>query len=228
MTQPPEQPRQWPPPLGNGNQPGTPGQWPAGGWQPPQQNGQPPAPYAGGQQPYPGAPHTGPQPYPGQPHPGAQAQPYPGPQAQPYPGQQVPGVAPQQQNSPYGGVFQPSAYGGLGAFSAAAVKKAPKSRRPWVIGGAVVAVVVVGAGAAWLSGAFQGDTLDQKSLQDGVTRVLAENYGEPDVKNVVCPSGKPVVNGTTFDCTVQLGGQTRKVTVRVLNDKPEYAVGAPH
>ncbi|QRP45354.1 DUF4333 domain-containing protein [Amycolatopsis sp. FDAARGOS 1241] len=222
MTQPPEQPQQWPPPSGHGTRPGNTGAWEAGGRQyRPQQNGQPPVtptPDAGGQ-PYPGAPHTGPQPYP--------AQPYTGPQAQPYASQHVPGGAPQHRNPPYGGGFQPSAYGGLGAFSAEAVKKAPKSRRPWVIGGAVVVVVVIGAGAAWLFGAFRGDTLDRKSLQDGVARVLAENYGEPDAKNVVCPSGEPAVNGTTFDCTVQLGGHTRKVTVRVLNDKPEYAVGAP-
>lgn len=91
-----------------------------------------------------------------------------------------------------------------------------------------MAVLVIGAGAAWLLGALQGDTLDQKSLQDGVSRVLVENYGEPDIKNVACPSGESTQNGTTFDCTLQLGGQPRKVTVRVLDDKPEYEVSAPH
>ncbi|MGW4489638.1 DUF4333 domain-containing protein [Amycolatopsis sp. NPDC004368] len=187
-------------------------------------------------QPYPGPaaqpyPTSGPQhqPY-ANPASGPQQQPYAtpasGPHQQPYAGQQVPGVPPQQQG--FGGGFQPTTYGGLGAFSAEAVQKAPRSRKPWLIGGAVVVVAVLGGGAAWLLGAFRGDTLEQKSLQDGVSKVLAENYGEPDVKNVSCPSGESTQNGTTFDCTLQLGGQPRKVTVRVLNDKPEYEVGAPH
>jgi hypothetical protein len=146
-------------------------------------------------------------------------------QDQPGPQQPGPQQTGQQQ---FGGGFQPSQYGGLGAFSAEAVRKAPRSKRPLVIGGGVVAVVVVGGVVAWLLGAFQGDTLEQKSLQDGVSRVLNQNYGEPDVKNVQCPSGESVTNGTTFDCSVQIGGQPKKVTVRVLNDKPEYSVGAPH
>ncbi|MEV6902034.1 DUF4333 domain-containing protein [Amycolatopsis sp. NPDC051372] len=204
---------------------GTPAQYPNTGGQPyanPQQYVNP------GAQSYPGvAPQqyaaNGPQPY-ANPASGLQQQPYAtGQQAQ-----QVPGVPPQQPGAAFGGGFQPTTYGGLGAFSAEAVKKAPRSKRPWVIAGAAVAVVIIGGGAAWLLGAFQGDTLDQKSLQDGVSRVLAENYGEPDVKNVACPSGESTQNGTTFDCTLQLGGQPRKVTVRVLNDKPEYEIGAPH
>ena len=142
-----------------------------------------------GAQPQPGVapqqyPASGPQQY---------ANPASAPQQQPYAtgqqAQQVPGVPPQQQGAAFGGGFQPTTYGGLGAFSAEAVKKAPRSKRPWVITGAAVAVVIIGGGAAWLLGAFQGDTLDQKSLQDGVSRVLAENYGEPDVKNVDLPFG---------------------------------------
>ncbi|HWD05544.1 MAG TPA: DUF4333 domain-containing protein [Amycolatopsis sp.] len=137
-------------------------------------------------------------------------------------------MAQQHQNPSYGGGFQPSAYGGLGAFSAEAVKGAPKPKRPWVIGGAVVVLLVIAGGAGWLLGAFRGDTLDQKSLEDGVARVLADNYGEPGATNVSCPAGESTVNGTTFDCTLRLAGQAKKVTVRVLNDKPEYSVGAPH
>ena len=89
-------------------------------------------------------------------------------------------------------------------------------------------VLVLGGGAAWLLGAFRGDVLDQQSLEDGVVKVLNENYGEPDVKNAQCPSNEAAKNGTTFDCTVQIAGQEKKVTVRVLNDRPEYEVGAPH
>jgi hypothetical protein len=108
------------------------------------------------------------------------------------------------------------------------VKRPPWYRKPVVLAGIAVVVVAAGLGTAWGLGAFGGDTLAQKSLQDGVSQVLRDSYGEPDVRNVECPSGETADNGTTFDCTVQLGGQRKKVTVRVLNDKPEYSVGAPH
>ncbi|WP_181777123.1 DUF4333 domain-containing protein [Amycolatopsis pittospori] len=160
-----------------------------------------------------------------------QQQPPQQPQQQPAPQQdwqaqqQVPGTPPQQ----YGGGFQSasSQYGGLGAFGETA-KKPKGSKKPLLIGGIAAAVVVAGGVGAWLLGAFAGDSLDQKSVQDGVVRVLNESYGEPDVKNVQCPSGQPVENGTTFDCSIQLSGQQKKVTVRVLNTTPEFEVGAPH
>jgi hypothetical protein len=31
-----------------------------------------------------------------------------------------------------------------------------------------------------------------------------------------------------LDCSVQISGQPRRVTIRVVNDKPDYQVGAPH
>ncbi|MFD2466788.1 DUF4333 domain-containing protein [Amycolatopsis silviterrae] len=242
MTQPPDQqPQWWQPGTNAPQQPGYPsgadgsgwqGGQPAGGqWaQPPAQQQFPPPQYP--QQGYPAQPYGQ---QPAQPYGGQQSQPTPvQPQGQqPYagPGQQAPAQpgqpAQQPSGSAYGGGFQPSEYGGLGAFSSAKPAK-PRSKKPFLIGGAVVVVLAAAGGIAWATGVFSGDTLDQKSLQDGVSRVLNENYGEPDVKNVACPSGQAIENGTTFDCTVQVGGQPKKVTVRVLNDKPEYSVGAPH
>ncbi len=141
---------------------------------------------------------------------------------------QAPGTPPQGQ---YGGGFQPpsssSNYGGLGAFGGTEAK-AKSSKKPLLIGGIAVAVVAVGGVSAWLLGAFAGDTLDEKSVQDGVVHVLNESYGEPDVKNAKCPSGQAIENGATFDCSVDIGGQPKKVTVRVLNTSPEFEVGAPH
>lgn len=141
--------------------------------------------------------------------------------------QQNPGTPPQGQ---YGGGFQPSPssqYGGLGAFGETETK--PKaSKKAFLIGGIAAAVVITGGVGAWLLGAFSGDTLDRKSVQDGVVRVLNESYGEPDVKNVQCPSGQPIENGVTFDCSADLSGQPKKITIRVLNTSPEFEVGAPH
>ncbi|MEV6831289.1 DUF4333 domain-containing protein [Amycolatopsis sp. NPDC051102] len=150
------------------------------------------------------------------------------PPSQPTPQQQPPAAGHGQLQ--YGGGFQgfqPAQYGGLGAFAAEPEKK-PKSKKPLLIAAAAVLVLALGGGAAWLLGAFRGDVLDQQSLQDGVVKVLNENYGEPDVKNAQCPANEAAQNGTTFDCTVTIGGQQKKVTVRVLNDRPEYEVGAPH
>lgn len=234
MSQPPDQqhPQWWQPPANPQAAPQAPQ-----GWQPDQQAT---GPYAGQwqQNPDPGAvtgSHTGQwqQAQPGTtgsfsgpwqqqnpaapPNTGGQWQ-----QQAPLPAQ--PGLP---QNQQFGGGFQPSQYGGLGAFSPETQQK-PRSKKPLAIGGIVVLVIVAGGGLAWLLGAFRGDVLEQKSLQDGVTKVLNESYGEPDVKDAQCPANESAQNGTTFDCTVQIGGQEKKVTVRVLNDKPEYEVGAPH
>jgi hypothetical protein len=240
MTQPPDQQPQWWQPPANPQSPQAP-QSPA--WQPEQQAT---GPHAGQwqQNPDPAAAtgsytgQWGPQqpgttgsfsgPWQGQQNAPWQQQPPSQPTPQQQPG--IPGGRPAQQPGqpgPYGGGFQPTQYGGLGAFAAAPEKK-PKSKKPLLIGGIAVLVLVLGGGGAWLLGAFRGDVLDQQSLQDGVVKVLNENYGEPDVKNAQCPSNEAARNGTTFDCTVQIGGQAKKVTVRVLNDRPEYEVGAPH
>lgn len=220
MTQPPDprQPQWWQPPA---NPPGTPA--PPGAWQPEQQ---PTGPHTGQwqQQPDPaGGSYTGP--WNPAPQPGTTGS-FSGPWQPPAPPAPSQQPVPHQQQQ-YGGGFRPAQYGGLGAFPAEPAKK-PKSRKPVLIAGAAVLVLVLGAGVAWLLGAFRGDVLAQQSLQDGVVRVLNENYGEPDVKNAQCPAGEPARNGTTFDCTVTIGGQQKKVTVRVLNDRPEYEVGAPH
>ncbi len=220
----PRQPQWWQPPS---NPPGAAPQ--PGGWQPEQQAT---GPHAGQWQQHadPGTgSYTGAWP-PGQPS-GSFSGPWrPGQQNGPWqppsqPTQQQP--APGQGQPQYGGGFQPSQYGGLGAFAPEPAKK-PKSKKPVLITAAAVLVLAVGGGAAWLLGAFRGDVLEQQSLQDGVVKVLNENYGEPDVKNAQCPADEAAQNGTTFDCTVTIGGQQKKVTVRVLNDRPEYEVGAPH
>ncbi|MEU5257709.1 DUF4333 domain-containing protein [Amycolatopsis sp. NPDC021455] len=220
----PQQPQWWQPPADPRGAPPQPGVWQpeqqatgphSGQWQP---NPDPGSVTGSAGGPWP--PGTGSFSGPWQP-----GQPPSGPW-QP-PSQPVPPQPPVPQPGQYGGGFQPTQYGGLGAFATEPAKK-PKSKKPLLLGGIAVLVLVAGGGAAWLLGAFRGDVLEQQSLQDGVVKVLNENYGEPDVKNAQCPADEAAVNGTTFDCTVAIGGQQKKVTVRVLNDRPEYEVGAPH
>ncbi|WP_116041496.1 DUF4333 domain-containing protein [Amycolatopsis palatopharyngis] len=130
----------------------------------------------------------------------------------------------------YGGSFQ-SEYSGFGAFGDPSSQQAPKrgSRRKKALltVGAIVFVLGGGGVAAWLLGAFQGDVLDQQSLQYGVATVLRDSFGEHDVANARCPDGQPVRNGTTFECTVEISGEEKSVSIRVLNKKPEFEVGAP-
>lgn len=169
-----------------------------GWWQPP---AQPQQPWSPGQ----------PQGHPGQGYPGQQPT---APPAQPQPG--------------YGGGFQPSTsgYGGFGAFNEGSEPSKPRSKKPFVIGGAIVAVLVVAGAALLIFNPFKS-VLDQDSLQEGVAAVLHESYGEGDVRDVNCPSGESVSTGTSFTCSVTVAGAPKTVSVRVLNDKPEYEVGAP-
>ncbi|SFQ26176.1 protein of unknown function [Amycolatopsis arida] len=193
---------------------------------------QPPHPQQGGPWPPQGPGHPG-TPYPQQ-HPQRHPQGYP--QQAPYPAHpgygQQPGPAhpgpggPAHQDQRFGGGFG-ERYGGLGAFDEDDRSRRPRSRKPWLIGGAAVLVLGAGAAAAWLLGAFRGDVLDQDSVQDGVLMVLRDSYGEHDVRDARCPADQPARNGVTFDCRVVVAGQARTVRIRVLNDKPQFEVGAP-
>lgn len=152
-----------------------------------------------------------------QPPPG-QADPHHSPHHTPPAGEQAPG---------FPGAF-PSQYGGFGAFDNVSPAKRRSRAKWWIVGVTVVVVLGGGGAAAWFSGLFQGDVLDQDSLHEGVATVLTEHYGEHDVDDVRCPTDQRIATGHTFDCAVQVAGEPRTVTVRVLNDKPEYEVGAPH
>jgi hypothetical protein len=191
------------------------------------QQGHPAAPSGGPpQQGYPPPGYAPPPPVPGYPSGHTPGQPPWGPQAQsghPPSAAQGPATQTEPATQRYGAPG--STYGGFGAFGAAAKPK--RSKKPWLIGAAVIVVLGGGAAAAWLLGAFRGEVLDQHSVQDGVQKVLREDFGEGDVKDANCPKDQPVRTGTTFDCIVTVAGQPKKVTVRVLNDQAQYEVGAP-
>jgi hypothetical protein len=147
--------------------------------------------------------------------------PIPQPSAPPYQGQTP-------QPSTFGGSFS-SSYGGFGAFDTEPPgSDGKKSRTPWIVG-AVALVLLAGGGAvAWFSGAFTKDVLDSEALRDGIATVLRDSYGEQSVGNVNCPEDQQITAGHTFDCTVDVAGKPKTVSIRVLNDKPQYEVGAPH
>ncbi|WP_405495867.1 DUF4333 domain-containing protein [Nocardia sp. NBC_00511] len=92
--------------------------------------------------------------------------------------------------------------------------------------GAIVVLVLAGvvAGVVWLT---SKDQLDNSAVQSGVQKVLKDSYGIDDVQNVSCPSGQKVQVDKTFDCTLKVGGDAKKVTIKITKDDGTYEVGRP-
>lgn len=149
-----------------------------------------------------------------------------GPPSGPQPQQPYPQP---HQNSGFGGSFS-AEYGGFGAFEEQSdpSTRRTRSRKPWIITAIAITALAGGGTAAWLSGVFTGKVLDQPALHDGITTTLTDSYGEHDVSNVACPADQQITTGHTFDCTVDIAGKQKTVTIRVLNAEPQYEVGAPH
>ncbi|GAB0107022.1 hypothetical protein JMUB6875_60140 [Nocardia sp. JMUB6875] len=107
-------------------------------------------------------------------------------------------------------------------------QQAPAKKKTGLIIGIVAAVVVVlaaaGGGLAWL---LSKDQLDNKAVATGVQKVLKDSYGIDDVQDVSCPSGEKVQVDKTFDCTLKVGGEAKKVTIKITKDDGTYEVGRP-
>ncbi len=201
------------PPAGSGAGSGA---APAPGWapQPAPGPGAPPwAPRAGGW----GGPPPGPPPgawAPGPPAPGGPAYgpPAPGP---PAPGPWAPpGAAPGYPPLPRPGDRAPR-----------------RSRTPLVVAGLVVLLLAVGAVLAFVAPGFLRSTVfDQAALQDGVRRVLVEDYRYADVAGVACgaPGERIAVRvDAAFTCTATVDGAPVTVPVRVTTADGTYEVGRP-
>jgi hypothetical protein len=67
-------------------------------------------------------------------------------------------------------------------------------------------------------------TLDQGALDQGVTRILQQDYklGATDVS---CPSGVEVAPGDAFTCDAKVDGEAVKVPVTILDEDGTYQVG---
>ena len=59
-------------------------------------------------------------------------------------------------------------------------------------------------------------------------KVLKDSYGIDDVQEVSCPSGQKVEVGAGFDCDLKVGGEQKKVTVKITKDDGTYEVGRPN
>lgn len=154
----------------------------------------------------------------GYPRPGgfpAQPQQWGGQQA---PWAQQPGQQPYDQ---YGQQYGQAPYGQPPAGK-------PKSKTALWVGlggaGAVIAVVLIILLFLWPGWAIS-KVLDHAAVQDGVVKVLGEMG--VTAENPQCPEDQPVAVGHTFECTVTVDGQERKVPVKVLDEEAKYQVGVP-
>ncbi len=103
----------------------------------------------------------------------------------------------------------------------------------------VALAVAVAAVAAFLwPGFLIKKTFDADAVASGVRGILTtaspDGYGIDDVSNVACPTDRSIVRDTTFDCTVDIAGESKIVTIVVTGDekneaeKGNYTVGLPH
>jgi Domain of unknown function (DUF4333) len=148
-------------------------------------------------------------------------QPYGGPYGQQYgqPGQpwQYP-----QSGAVYGQPAPPQS-----PPSSAPEKRPARSVLPWIL--LVVGVLVVAGGVVAVlaaTGMLGKTTFDNVAVQDGVRKVLTEDYNK-NVGAVSCPAGEEVKTGRTFNCVATVDGQERQVTITVKTDSGEYEVGEP-
>ncbi|WP_067562870.1 DUF4333 domain-containing protein [Nocardia acidivorans] len=104
---------------------------------------------------------------------------------------------------------------------------AKKKKTGLIIGIVAAVVVVLGAIVAGVVVLTAKDQLDNKAVATGVQKVLKDSYGIEDVQDVSCPSGQKVEVDKTFDCTLKVGGEAKKVTIKVTKDDGTYEVGRP-
>ncbi|MEU9685568.1 DUF4333 domain-containing protein [Amycolatopsis japonica] len=72
-----------------------------------------------------------------------------------------------------------------------------------------------------------GRVFDPRTMQADVRKILTETYQVNEVGDVLCPSNQKVEDGSTFTCTVQVGGEGKTVTITVTGEDGRYEVGAP-
>lgn len=75
------------------------------------------------------------------------------------------------------------------------------------------------------------ESLSESALEgaDGIRRYLAEHYQLTDIGSVDCPPTPSLSweKGATFDCAVEIGGESRTVEVSVLNESGGIQVSEP-
>jgi hypothetical protein len=99
---------------------------------------------------------------------------------------------------------------------------------PWLLGGVAAAgVAVVLILGFVVPGFFTTTVFDQQAVQDGVRRILTDEYGQ-NADAVRCPLDQQVRQGTTFTCTATIDDKLRTVLITVKTDSGKYEVARPN
>jgi len=111
----------------------------------------------------------------------------------------------------------------------------PGYRRPrqkaaltWIVsalGGVVVLAVILVLGFV-TPGLFTTTVFDQNAVQQGVQRILSDEYGQ-HAQSVTCPADQEVRTGSSFTCQATIDGVRRDVTITVKTDAGKYEVARP-
>lgn len=187
-----------------------------------------------GQQPY-GGPPSG-TPSGGFPAPGGYGQQPGQPYGQPDPQQPYGGYGQQQQ--PYGGYGQQPtqqyAYGQQPGGYPGATPPAKKSGAwIWILTAVLVLVVAAVLVTGFVTpGFFNKKVFDQAALEgdDGVKKILVNDYNVQNVESVSCPADVEVKQGNTFQCKVKIGGDEPKeqtVNITIKDNEGQYEVAPP-
>jgi len=100
-----------------------------------------------------------------------------------------------------------------------------------VVAGVVAALLALGAVLAFVAPGFLRSTVfDQAALQDGVRRVLLEDYRYAQVEGVACggPGEQIAVRvDAAFTCAATVDGAPVTVPVRVTTAEGTYEVDRP-
>lgn len=105
-----------------------------------------------------------------------------------------------------------------------------KRARLLLVGAAGVLVIVgliVLITAFWVPPKWAPRHLDQTSAQNGVRKVLTDDYQAGTVTDVRCPAKQEVAKGKSFTCSAKVGGQQQKIKVTFLDDDGKYEVARP-
>ena len=109
-------------------------------------------------------------------------------------------------------------------------RRASRARRksPWLPVAAAAVVVVAFLVLGFVTpGWFVTRVFDATAVQNGVAKILADDYGAEGVADVHCPDRVQVTVGTTFTCDAAIDGDPVKVPVRVTGADGDYEVGRP-
>ncbi|MCY7343194.1 MAG: DUF4333 domain-containing protein [Pseudonocardia sp.] len=102
------------------------------------------------------------------------------------------------------------------------------SRLLLILGGVGVLVVAMIAVLGFVTPGFLVTRVfDAAAVQDGVRRVLTDDYRIDGVASVTCGDAIQVTSGKSFDCQATIDGEQVPVPVRITTDSGNYEVGRP-